>query len=136
MEDTSDKLLRELEGVGCVRRGGNSRARSSGRRWGCSRAAAGHWARLPGSGGIAASRLRAWRDAGANLAAGPALKRRLAAHAYCAMPLPNDQFSFGTSRRFTKMFSGLMPGFFGQKLGDAGVERFFLSGPRVLLTVI
>jgi hypothetical protein len=58
--------------------------------------------------GIAASRLRAWRDAGANLAAGPALKRRLAAHAYCAMPLPNDQFSFGTSRRFTKMFSGLM----------------------------
>jgi hypothetical protein len=42
---------------------------------------------------------------------GPALKRQLNAHAYCAMPLPNDQFSFGTSKRFTKMFSGLMPGF-------------------------
>ena len=27
------------------------------------------------------------------------------------MPLPNDQFSFGTSKRFTKMFSGLMLGF-------------------------
>jgi hypothetical protein len=33
----------------------------------------------------------------------PALKWRLAlSHAYCAMPFPNDQFSFGTSKRFTK----------------------------------
>jgi hypothetical protein len=35
----------------------------------------------------------------------------LNAYAYCAMPFPNDQFSFGTSKRFTKMFSGLIPGF-------------------------
>jgi hypothetical protein len=48
------------------------------------------------------------------------------------MPFPNDQFSFGTSKRFTKIFSGLMPGFC-QKLGDARVERLlFIGAARVV----
>jgi predicted RNase H-like HicB family nuclease len=31
-------------------------------------------------------------------------RRRMTAHAYCAMPLPNDQFSFGTSKDSQKCF--------------------------------
>ena len=57
-------------------------------------------------------------------------------HAYCAMPLPNDQFSFGTSKRLTKIFSGLMPGFLASSSAMRANRAFFCSGPRVLLTVI
>jgi len=39
-------------------------------------------------------------------------------HAYCAVPFPNDQFSFGTSKSFAKMFSGPMPGFLAMRSGN------------------
>jgi hypothetical protein len=56
----------------------------------------------------------------------------MTAYAYCAMPLPNDQFSFWTSKRFTKMFSGLMPRFLARSPAMRVERLLFIGGARVV----
>src|SRR5258705_2436180 len=62
--------------------------------------------------------------------------RLFAAHAYWAMPLPNDQFSLGTSTRLMNTSSLRRPGCRDSSSAILANNAFFCSVVRGLLAVI
>ena len=76
------------------------------------------------------------RSAGRDVLAGGEAQLADTRQAYCATPLPNDQFSLVTSRRLMNTSLGRMPGLSASRSVMHLNSAFFCSAERVLLTVI